>query len=100
MPEVTREEPAIDGWFTTDKAGNPHLLGGKCPQCGTYVFPPRADNCPNPACGSDTLESVGLSTRGKLWSYTENRYARHRRTRHPTPLSRSPWPRWNWPTRD
>ncbi|MDS0388680.1 Zn-ribbon domain-containing OB-fold protein [Mycobacterium tuberculosis] len=75
MPEVTREEPAIDGWFTTDKAGNPHLLGGKCPQCGTYVFPPRADNCPNPACGSDTLESVGLSTRGKLWSYTENRYA-------------------------
>ncbi|WP_070899762.1 Zn-ribbon domain-containing OB-fold protein [Mycobacterium tuberculosis] len=75
MPEVTREEPAIDGWFTTDKAGNPHLLGGKCPQCGTYVFPPRADNCPNPACGSDTLESVGLSTRGKLWSYTDNRYA-------------------------
>ena len=33
------------------------------------------NNCPNPACDSDTLESVALSTRGTLWSYTENRYA-------------------------
>ncbi len=28
-----------------------------------HVRLPRADNCPNPACGSDT--QVGLSTRGK-----------------------------------
>jgi len=79
VPEVTRQEPAIDGWFATDAtaegAGGPYLIGSKCPQCGTYVFPPRANNCPNPACASDTLESVALSTRGMLWSYTENRYA-------------------------
>lgn len=75
MSELTRQAPAIDGWFAADDAGNPHLTGSKCPQCGTYVFPPRENNCPNPACESDTLESVVLSRRGKLWSYTENRYA-------------------------
>ncbi|RFD27316.1 benzoylsuccinyl-CoA thiolase [Mycobacterium uberis] len=75
MPEATHHEPAIEGWFATDYTGNPHLIGSKCPQCGTYVFPPRENNCPNPACTSDTLESVTLSTRGTLWSYTENRYA-------------------------
>jgi uncharacterized OB-fold protein len=75
VPEITRQEPAIDGWFTTDDAGIPHLIGSKCPLCGTYVFPARENNCPNPACASDRLESVALSTRGTLWSYTENRYA-------------------------
>jgi uncharacterized protein len=77
VPEVTSQKPAIDGWFATDSTDGvdgPHLIGGKCPTCGTYVFPPRENNCPNPACASDTLEPVALSRRGKLWSYTENRY--------------------------
>jgi uncharacterized protein len=78
VPEVKSQQPAIDGWFATDNAGVPHLIGSKCPECGTYVFPPLEpggqNNCPNPACASDTLESVALSTRGTLWSYTENRY--------------------------
>jgi uncharacterized OB-fold protein len=74
MPAATRQEPAIDGWFADD-AGVPHLIGGKCPQCGTYVFPPRANNCPNPGCDGDQLDQVPLSRRGTLWSYTENRYA-------------------------
>jgi uncharacterized OB-fold protein len=74
VPEVIRQEPAIDGWFATDDTGSPHLIGSKCPRCATYVFPPRDNNCPNPACDSDTLEPVALSTRGTLWSYTENRY--------------------------
>ncbi|MHA7652278.1 Zn-ribbon domain-containing OB-fold protein [Mycobacterium sp. ML4] len=78
MPEVTSQEPAIDGWFATDDAGNPHLIGSRCPACGTYVFPPALfggeNNCPNPGCDSDSLESVALSRRGTLWSYTENRY--------------------------
>ena len=38
------------------------------------MFPPRENNCPNPACTSDVLEAVKLSRRGKVWSYTENRY--------------------------
>lgn len=78
MSEVTSQQPAVDGWFATgstaDGADGPYLIGSKCPECGTYVFPPRENNCPNPACASDTLESVALSTRGTLWSYTENRY--------------------------
>ncbi len=53
----------------------PHLIGARCAQCATYVFPPRESNCPNPACAVDELETVALSPRGTLWSYTENRYA-------------------------
>jgi uncharacterized OB-fold protein len=72
--DATNQLPAIDGWFTHDDAGVPHLIAGKCTQCGTYVFPPRANNCPNPACTGDDLEQVPLSRRGRVWSYTENRY--------------------------
>jgi uncharacterized OB-fold protein len=66
--------PAIDGWFDTDEPGMPHLIGSRCPRCGTYVFPPRANNCPNPGCDGDALDAVPLSRRGTLWSYTENHY--------------------------
>jgi uncharacterized protein len=72
--DATNQLPAIDGWFTTDDDGRPHLIAGKCGQCGTYVFPPRANNCPNPSCTGDELEQVPLSRRGTIWSYTENRY--------------------------
>lgn len=67
--------PAVDGWFTTDDAGVAHLIAGKCTECGTYVFPPRENNCPNPACDGDVLRQVPVSRRGTLWSYTENQYA-------------------------
>lgn len=73
MPAAS-PQPAIDGWFATDQSGAPYLIGAKCPQCGTYVFPPRENNCPNPACDSDELHPVPLARRGTVWSYTENRY--------------------------
>jgi uncharacterized protein len=73
--EAQPQLPAIDGWFATDAAGVAHLIAGKCTQCGTYVFPPRENNCPNPACDGDTLEQVPMSRHGRLWSYTENQYA-------------------------
>lgn len=73
MPAASTQ-PAIDGWFAADDSGRAHLIGAKCPDCATYVFPPRANNCPNPGCDSDVLEPVELSRRGKVWSYTENRY--------------------------
>ena len=66
---------AIDGWWDADESGAPHLIGGRCPGCGTYVFPPRSRDCPNPDCGSATLKPAALSRRGTLWSYTENHYA-------------------------
>lgn len=65
---------AIDGWWSFDDSGAPHLLGARCPDCGTYVFPPRENNCPNPDCAADALQPAALSRRGTLWSYTENRY--------------------------
>lgn len=71
--DAAAELPAIDGWWASDESG-PHLIGAKCPQCGTYVFPPRENNCPNPGCAADELEPAALSRRGTLWSYTENRY--------------------------
>ena len=73
-PDAPAELPAIDGWWSVDDSGEPHLLGARCPCCGTYVFPPRESNCPNPACAADELQPVALSRRGTLWSYTENRY--------------------------
>jgi uncharacterized protein len=68
--------PAVEGWFTVPSDGEaPKLLGAKCSDCGTYVFPPRSGFCPNPSCDGDQLTSVPLSSRGRIWSYTENRYA-------------------------
>jgi len=65
--------PAIEGWFSMDEA-NPHLVGSKCVQCKTYYFPKESRYCKNPACDSDQFEEVALSTRGKIWSYTNNCY--------------------------
>jgi uncharacterized protein len=68
--------PAVEGWFAEPTDGTPpHLIGSKCADCGTYVFPPRAGFCPNPSCDGETLEPTPLSRRGRIWSYTENRYA-------------------------
>jgi uncharacterized protein len=66
-------KPAIEGWFTLDEQ-NPALLGSRCTVCATYVFPPATLGCPNPACVSETFETVELSRRGKIWSYTDARY--------------------------
>lgn len=69
--------PAVDGWFTipaNDAPDGPTLIGARCVDCRTYVFPPRSTGCPNPSCASDDLASVPLSRRGTVWSYVENRY--------------------------
>jgi uncharacterized OB-fold protein len=68
--------PAVDGWFEVgDDRSDPHLVGSRCPACGTYAFPPRPGPCPNPGCDADELTPVPLSTTGTLWSFTENHYA-------------------------
>jgi uncharacterized protein len=74
VPASTKTKvPAVEGWFTSE--GEPRLLGTRCTACGTYFFPPRAMPCNNPDCGSTAIESVPLSNRGRVWSYTENHYA-------------------------
>lgn len=65
--------PAIEGWFTLDET-NPSLIGSRCTTCRTYVFPPATLACPNPDCDSVSFDSVELSRRGRIWSYTDARY--------------------------
>jgi uncharacterized OB-fold protein len=67
--------PAVEGWFTTGEEGRPPaLLGSRCTECGTYAFPAEASWCRNPDCGSTSFDTVELSRRGHIWSYTDARY--------------------------
>ena len=69
---MTDAAPVVEGWFTT--GSEPALIGRRCPECGTYQFPPTGEWCPNPGCRSDTMETVELSRRGRVWSYTDAQY--------------------------
>jgi uncharacterized protein len=80
---ATTRVPAIEGWFTTgdgdgddesETGAGPALLGSRCTECGTYAFPAESRYCGNPDCGSTTFETVELSRRGRIWSYTDARY--------------------------
>jgi uncharacterized OB-fold protein len=67
--------PAIEGWFTTGEDGAaPALLGSRCAECGTFAFPAETQFCRNPDCASSVFETVELSRRGRIWSYTDARY--------------------------
>jgi uncharacterized OB-fold protein len=71
---VTRA-PAVEGWFTTGEDGrDPALLGSRCEGCGTFAFPTETSYCKNPDCSSKSFQSVELSRRGRIWSYTDARY--------------------------
>ena len=73
---MTREKKRVaakEGWYSIESA-DPHLIGGRCQQCGTYSFPAETVYCRNPACDSDTIEQVALSRTGKVWSYTNACY--------------------------
>jgi uncharacterized OB-fold protein len=71
MPTTKPRVPAVEGWFRPDP---PALLGSRCRECGTYAFPREAMFCRNPACAGTEFEEVALSTRGRIWSYTDARY--------------------------
>ena len=62
--------PVREGLF--DEAGGGRLLGNKCKSCGKIYFP-KAKFCFN--CFEKGMEEVGLSRRGKLYSYTIGRMA-------------------------
>jgi len=50
------------------------LLIQRCRACSAYIFYPRL-NCPE--CGSRDLEWMGVSGKGKVYSYTVARRATH-----------------------
>jgi uncharacterized OB-fold protein len=64
--------PAIEGWFTTGP--EPALLGSRCVLCSTVFFPRLDGFCRNPACAGEEFETVELSRRGTVWSYTDAQY--------------------------
>lgn len=74
-PGAKPRRHAVAGWFTEDAEGGPALLGSRCSACGTYAFPKETFSCRNPRCGSTALVEVPLSRSGRLWSWTDNRYA-------------------------
>lgn len=76
--------PAVEGWFTmppvddvpADGSGIPgvKLIGTRCTQSGTYFFPPERVMSRAPGFADSELVDVELSTRGRLWSYTDAQY--------------------------
>ncbi len=63
--------PFWGGIFEEDAVGG-RLLGNKCKSCGKIYFP-KARFCFS--CFDKEMEEVGLSRRGKLYSYTIGRMA-------------------------
>jgi uncharacterized OB-fold protein len=74
--------PAVEGWFTTTPASAPApdgaepvaLIGTRCTDSGTYFFPPERVMSRAPGHATSELVDVELSTRGRLWSYTDAQY--------------------------
>ena len=58
--------PIEEGLFTWPSEA-PALIGGKCPACGELHFPVQ-ENCP--ACAGRSVDTVHLSRRGTLWTWT------------------------------
>lgn len=67
--------PVVDGLFREEADGTGRLLGGRCPTCSSVFFPKQWSFCSNPSCDGGALDAHELSTRGTLWSFTDNRYA-------------------------
>jgi uncharacterized OB-fold protein len=72
VPHLKERVPAVEGWFTAGDA--PALLGTRCTTCGTFFFPREEAFCRNPDCRGRTFDEVQLSRRGRIWSFTDNRY--------------------------
>ena len=60
-------------WFVHD-GDNPHLVGTRCEQSGTYHFPPEYTMSRAPGFADSPLTEVELSRTGTLWSYTNAGY--------------------------
>jgi uncharacterized OB-fold protein len=65
--------PAVDGWFTMDEQ-EPHLIGARGTESGSYFFPKALAVSANPAAPFEERAEVQLSRRGRIWSYTTNHY--------------------------
>lgn len=71
MPSSERRVPIHEGLFTWP-AEEPQLIASRCTACGEVAFP-QQDSCPN--CTGDETETIHVSRRGKLWTWTIQRFA-------------------------
>lgn len=74
--------PVVEGLF--QQLTPAVLLGSRCRQCGTHYFP-KVLSCSNPACRDGQVLHVPLSGRGRLYSFTVQRY------RPPPPFNMESW---------
>ncbi len=75
MADVKERVPAIEGWFTTGEA--PALLGSRwgLRRAASYFFPAGRLAVPEPGLQrAGSSRTVELSRRGRIWSFTDNRY--------------------------
>ena len=62
---------AIDEHLFTWPASDPALLGSRCRACNQYAFPANP-SCRH--CGKLDVETVELPRRGRLWTWTIQRF--------------------------
>jgi len=70
---MPRRVPFAEGFLTDTSRPleEVRLKGVRCKSCGVVLFGTRRA-CEN--CGGRELEELALSTRGKIWSFTIQRY--------------------------
>lgn len=67
--------------LTTQVDGQTVLIGSACTTCSTVTFP-AAKSCPS--CGGSAVEPTSLATRGKVWTWTVQRFSPKAPFRTPT----------------
>ena len=70
MSQGQRQVPIAEGLFT-GAPGGPQLVGSRCTRCREVGFPKQA-SCP--ACTHASTEEILLSRRGRLWTWTIQRF--------------------------
>ena len=71
MSVAKRQKPIQEGLYTWP-SDRPQLIASKCRDCGEVAFPKQA-SCP--ACTGSSTDEIRLSHRGKLWTWTIQRFA-------------------------
>jgi uncharacterized OB-fold protein len=70
MSGDTKQVPIAEGLFTWPSE-SPQLIASRCETCGEVAFPSQA-SCP--ACTGSTTKEILLSRRGRLWTWTVQRF--------------------------
>lgn len=83
MSGVEAQVPVAEELFRVDDDGA-GLIGSRCTGCGTHYFP-RTGHCRNPECDDKSLEPAVIGRRGRLYSWTVQRY------RPPAPFRMDSW---------